>query len=41
MITITEKELELILEALNIAGSVDVDDERFDNLYDELKERAN
>lgn len=41
MVTLTEEELEIIFEALNIAGSVKVNDSKFDDLFDALKERAN
>lgn len=39
MINITDKELEIILKALNLAGSLDVTDSTFDDLYDELESR--
>ena len=38
-ITLSEEELDTIFEALNLAGSVKVNDYRFDFLFDELKER--
>jgi hypothetical protein len=40
MITITEEELEIIKEALGIAGASEYFDSRFDDLYDALVERA-
>ena len=39
-ITITPEELELILEALNYAGSLDLFDSKYDDLYDALESRA-
>ena len=41
MIEITKQELEIILNALNIAGGVKEDITEFDNLYDTLVEKAN
>ena len=40
MITITKEELIVILEALGLAGSLDVTESKFDDLYDELIKRA-
>ena len=39
MIYITLDELTIILEALNIAGGKDINDPKFDELYDNLEER--
>jgi hypothetical protein len=39
MLNITNEELEIILKALNLAGSLDVTDSTFDDLYDELESR--
>ena len=39
MIQITEEELEIIFEALSIAGAQELFDNRFDDLYDALEAR--
>jgi hypothetical protein len=40
LINISEKELEIILDALNCAGSLYVTNTEYDDLYDALEERA-